>query len=267
MRRRHRSLALCVRVLCARGLCASLSLPLVLGLALWPGGALAEDSPAPSAPPQAAPPQSTPPVTESNAPSAPARGSVDTSQPLVSTRGFTRIGVLPLTDKGAVRDGAVQLTAMLKDRLGARFEGVVFIAIDLPAARLEGEPALIENAAKLGQQFDVQALLDGVFGGVDISGGCWPNHGSDMPEARGVLRWRLIECASGQLAAEGDIAPRKPQVYSQRIRTEAALVRSVMQGLVEEVGDALEGAGLLAGEPVLALASPAVKSKDTGGRR
>jgi hypothetical protein len=160
---------------------------------------------------------------------------------------FARVGVVPLRDDGNIRDGAQQLTEMLAGRLDGRFEEVEFIIVDPAVIGLKCGPVLLEEAVELGSEYEVEALLDGVFCGVEIVGGTWPNLGSDLPLARGVMRWRLVECAEGMLVIDGEIAPRKPQFYPKRIRTEEELINRVMQDLVAKVGDDLEAGGILAG--------------------
>jgi len=160
---------------------------------------------------------------------------------------YARIGVVPLRDEGNVHDGAVQLTEMLAGRLGARFEQVEFVPVDPAAAGLGDGPLLLDEAVQLGAHYEVDALLDGVFLGVEIVGGTWPNVGSDLPMARGMLRWRLVDCATGLLALDGQVAPKKAKFYPKSVRTEEDLIGRVMQDMVAQVGDDLEAGGMLAG--------------------
>jgi hypothetical protein len=160
---------------------------------------------------------------------------------------YARVGVVPLRDEGNVHDGAALLTAMLAGRLGARFDQVEFVAVDPAEAGLGNEPLLLNEAKQLGAHYQVEALLDGVFLGVEIVGGTWPNIGSDLPMARGMLRWRLVDCRTGLLALDGKVAPKKAKFYPKAVRTEEDLVSRVMQDMVAQVGDDLEAAGLLAG--------------------
>jgi hypothetical protein len=160
---------------------------------------------------------------------------------------YARVGVVPLRDEGNVHDGAVQLTEMLAGRLGGRFDQVEFVLVDPAELDLGDEPLLLAEAVELGAHFEVDALLDGVFLGVEIIGGTWPNLGSDLPMARGMMRWRLVDCASGLLAQDGKVAPKKAKFYPKAVRTEEDLVNRVMQDMVAKVGDDLEAGGMLAG--------------------
>jgi|GEM_PF-6064279 len=160
---------------------------------------------------------------------------------------LTRIGVVPLRDEGNLRDGAKQMTEILLGRLAGRFSEVEFIAIDPAEAELDDKPLLLDEAVRLGEEFDVEALVDGTFDGIEIVGGTWPNQGADTPQARGFMRWRLVDCQDGLLIADGRIKPAKPEFYSRQIRTEETLVRRVMQSLADQIGTELEELERLAG--------------------
>lgn len=175
--------------------------------------------------------------------------------PLVSTAAgadtappLTRVGIVPLRDDGNVRDGAERLTSMLAARLGAQFESTEFFIVELdddddqPAG-----PLLLKEAVDLGRETGADALLDGVFGGVEIVGGTWPNKGGDHPQARGFLRWRLVDGATGLLITDGRVDPEKPKVYSQRIRTLKRLQTRVLQDLADAVVEELENCERLPG--------------------
>jgi len=95
----------------------------------------------------------------------------------------------------------------------------------------------------LGQREGVAALLDGSFGGVEIAGGVWPSLTADFPQARGFLRWRVVDCQQGLLIADGEIRPKSFKTYPQRLRTEKELIARVLGDLCDSVGDALEEAG------------------------
>ena len=162
-------------------------------------------------------------------------------------RPYTSVGVIPLHDASNIHEGAMLLTEMLAARLDERFEDAEFILLDAEAVEPARWPLLPDEAVELGDELGVDALLDGVFGGVEIVGGTWPNLGSDVPQARGDLRWRLIDCETGRLVLARASGGRKPKIYSPRIRTTEHLIRQVMQDLVCAVGDELEEAVVLAG--------------------
>jgi hypothetical protein len=160
---------------------------------------------------------------------------------------YVSVVVIPLHEAGNVHEGASALTEMLVARLGARFEDVEFLLADAEEIEPAEWPVLPAEAINIGNDLGVDALLDGAFGGVEIVGGTWPNKGSDVPQARGRLNWRLLDCATGQLVLAGVAGAKRPQVYSPRIRSSEELARRVMQDLVTDVGDALEEAVVLAG--------------------
>lgn len=158
-----------------------------------------------------------------------------------------RIAVVPLRDEGNVRDGAARLTSMLQAKLAARFEGVEFFIVEPAADGLPPGPLLLEEAIELCRESGADALLDGVFGGVEIVGGSWPNNGGDHPQAKGFLRWRLVDGTDGLLIQDGVIDPDKHKVYPQRIRSTKELQSRVMQDLAAQVVTALEDCERLPG--------------------
>ena len=162
---------------------------------------------------------------------------------------YSVVGIVPFHDRGDVREGAERFIEILQARLAARFEEVEFIVVDPEKVDAETGPLLLDEAVKLGSEYGCDALVDGVFYGVEIVGGTWPNTASDTPEARGKLKWRLVECSGGSLLLDGRLDPGKPKVYSRRIRSEDELIRRVMQGMAAEVGDRLGESGFLAGTP------------------
>jgi hypothetical protein len=66
---------------------------------------------------------------------------------------------------------------------------------------------------------------------------------SDFPQARGFLRWRVVDCQQGLLVADGNISPKNFKTYPQRIRTEKELTSAVLGDLCDALGDALEESG------------------------
>jgi hypothetical protein len=165
----------------------------------------------------------------------------DTAPPL------TRVGIVPLRDDGNVRNGAQRLTSMLAARLAARFEETEFFVIELDDTDPPEGPLLLAEAVELCRETGADALVDGVFGGIEVVGGTWPNKGGDHPQARGFLRWRLVDGVSGLLITDGVIDPDKPQVYSQRVRTLKQLQTRVLQDLADAVVEELEGCERLPG--------------------
>ncbi len=153
---------------------------------------------------------------------------------------FARVGIVPLRDEGNVRNGAQRLTKMLRARLAAHYEDVDFFIVDLEDTDIPPGPLLLKEAVELCDRTGADALLEGVFGGVEVVGGTWPNRGSDFPMARGYLSWRLVEGSGGMLVSDGKIDPDKPKVYSERIRSTKELQTRVLQDLADGVAAALE---------------------------
>jgi hypothetical protein len=158
-----------------------------------------------------------------------------------------RIGIVPLRDEGNVRNGAERLSSMLQARLEAKFEEAEFFVVELDEKDQPSGPLLLKEAVELCSETGADGLIDGVFGGVEIVGGTWPNKGGDHPQARGFLRWRLVDGSDGMLIMDGRIEPEKPKVYSPRIRSTRQLQTRVLQDLADEVVAALEGCPRLPG--------------------
>jgi hypothetical protein len=164
-----------------------------------------------------------------------------------STGQFTRVGIAPLKDASKLRGGADDLLSIWQAQLKQAFPEVEFVLVDPSVLDLPAGPLLLEEAVKLGQHYDVHALLTGVFEGVEVTGGTWPNAGASFPSAKGAMSWRLVECETGVLVADGVIEPRKPKAYSPRIKDTAELCRRVLQDLARDATAALKDAGALAG--------------------
>jgi hypothetical protein len=160
---------------------------------------------------------------------------------------YSCVGILPVQNDSKLRGAAEQLTSRLATVLGERFEEVEFIIIEPDEQQEDNEPVLLKKAVKFGQQYEVEALLTGVFDGVEIVGGTWPNRGGDYPQARGFHHWRLVECSQGLLVADGAIKPDKPKIYPQRIRSSEELIKRVLQDIAVAQADDLEETALLLG--------------------
>ena len=160
---------------------------------------------------------------------------------------FTRVGLAPLRDDGKLRDGAAELLAIWQAQLEQEFPEVEFVPVDPEALDLPDGPLLLDEAIDLGAHYGVQALLTGVFGGVEVVGGTWPNAGSSFPSAKGAMSWRLVESRKGLLVADGSVDFRRPKAYSSRTKDSAQLARRVMQDLAREATAQLGGTGALAG--------------------
>lgn len=183
------------------------------------------------------------------APDTGAGNQAESASPAAQTKQVSRIGVVLLRDESGKPEQARRLTEMLASRLGDRFEGSEFVVLDptdKDAAKngSRRSPLLLDEAVALGQREGVQAVLDGTYGGVEISGGVWPSQTADFPQARGFLRWRVVDCQEGLIVADGEIKPKDFSTYPQRIRTEKELVQRVLGDLCTLVGDALEEAGM-----------------------
>ncbi len=160
---------------------------------------------------------------------------------------FTRVGLAPLRDDGGLRDGAADLLTIWQAQLEKELPEVEFVLVDPAALDLPAGPLLLDEAVKLGAHFEVEALLTGVFGGVEITGGTWPNAGSSYPTAKGAMSWRLVECQTGLVVADGIADFDKPKAYSARTKDTAQLARRVLQDLARAATQQLVASGALAG--------------------
>jgi hypothetical protein len=155
---------------------------------------------------------------------------------------YTRIGVVLFLDDSRIRHGGEKFTEILLGRLGARIKGVEFVMADPHEIGIKAGPLQPDEARELGAKLGVQALLDGIFSGVDIVGGTFPSLGNDLPQATGRARWRLLDAGTGVLALDGLVDPERPKIYPKRVRNTDDLVRRVMLDMAEEICAALEDA-------------------------
>lgn len=160
---------------------------------------------------------------------------------------FTRVGIVPLKDEGNLRGGAEDLLSIWQAQLEKRFDEVEFVLADPTELGLPAGPLLLEEAVKVGEYYKVEALLTGTFGGVEITGGNWPNAGSSYPSAKGAMSWRLVECGTGLLITDGVVDFGSPKSYSPRVKDSTELARRVLQDLAREAVAALAKSGALAG--------------------
>jgi hypothetical protein len=156
---------------------------------------------------------------------------------------YTRIGVVLFMDDSRIHHGGEQFTEILLGRLNTRIKGVEFVMADPHEIGIKAGPLQPDEARELGAKLDVQALLDGIFSGVDIVGGTWPSLANDVPQAKGQARWRLLDAGTGVMARDGLVDPKRPKIYSRRVRNTDDLVRRVMQDMAEEICTALEAGG------------------------
>jgi hypothetical protein len=156
---------------------------------------------------------------------------------------YTRIGVVLFYNDSHIRDGGAKFTDILLGRLGVRLGGAEFVMADPAVIGVKYGPLQPDEASNLAQHYKVQALVDGIFTGIDIVGGTWPSQATGVPEAKGYARWRLLDAQSGMMVLDGTLDPKKPKLYSTRARDTDELIRFVMRDMAEEIAAALKDAG------------------------
>jgi hypothetical protein len=175
---------------------------------------------------------------------------------------YTRIGIVTFLDDSRINNGGKKFTEVLLGRLGARINGVEFVLADPQEIGVKAGPLQPDEACNLGAKLGVQALLDGIFSGVDIVGGTWPSIANNVPQAKGTARWRLLDAGTGMLMLDGRVEPEKPKLYSRRVRSTDDLVRLVMLDMAEEIGQALADGGAVPDDaPADAGPKPAAKTQ------
>lgn len=153
---------------------------------------------------------------------------------------FRSVGVLPVENQTRVMRGGKLMTQILFGRLGRKFGKVKFVRID-PAEDegYLGGPILLTEAKRLGEKHQVDALIDGALLGFEIAGGIWPSRAVAYPEARVIVRLRVIRTSDGTVYKYYTHKPKKPKTYSPGIRTERELfgrvVRDAIDGLAKEM--------------------------------
>ncbi len=88
---------------------------------------------------------------------------------------YTRIGVVLFYNDSRIRDGGVKFTDILLGRLSVRLAGAEFVLADPAVIGVKYGPLQPDEAANLAQHYKVQALVDGIFSGIEIVGGTWPS--------------------------------------------------------------------------------------------
>lgn len=175
---------------------------------------------------------------------------------------YTRIGIVTFLDDSRIHDGGAKFTDMLLARLGARITGAEFVLADPAQIGIKAGPLQPDEARELGAKAGVQALVDGIFSDIEIVGGTWPSLANNIPQAKGIARWRLLDAGTGMLLLSGRIDPDEPKIYSRRVRNSDELIRLVMQDMAEEIAAALKAAKAVpVAEPAAAAPQPAAATQ------
>jgi hypothetical protein len=175
---------------------------------------------------------------------------------------YTRIGVVKFFNDSHLRGGAEKFTEILLGRFSVRLAGAEFVLADPSVIGVKYGPLQPDEAVNLGQHYKVQALVDGIFSGIEIVGGTWPSQATGVPEAKGSARWRLLDTQTGTMVLDGTLDPKKPKLYSGRVRDTDELVRFVMRDMAEEIAAALKDAGAATADAHAKADAPDAKQRN-----
>jgi len=158
---------------------------------------------------------------------------------------FKSVGMLPIENETRVMRGGETMTRILLGRLERKFGDAKFVGIDLEEDETSpGGPILLTEAKRLGEKYDVDALIDGTLLGFEITGGIWPSRAMPYPEARAVFRLRVIRTSDGTVYKYYTHKPKKPKAYSPGIRNERDLFGRVVREAIDELAKQMKRDGL-----------------------
>jgi len=141
--------------------------------------------------------------------------------------------------------GGELVTRILAGRLERRFGGVKFVRIEPEEDEDYSEvPILLTEAKRLGDKYQVDALIDGALIGYEVTGGAWPSRAVLYPEARAIIRLRVIRTSDGTVYKYYTHSPKKPKVYSPSIRTERELIGRVVRDAIDELSKEMKQDGV-----------------------
>ncbi len=157
---------------------------------------------------------------------------------------FARIGVYEFDNITKRRNAGKEFSRILCDRLAAKFSDVEFVYITPEDSGYPEGPVLLKHAQRLGEKYEVQAIIDGTFLGYKVTGGIWPNRATPSPEVIVQLKMRVVETGEGTVFAYYSHIPRKPRVYPSRIRTEKKLWNYAIRDVIDEEAKRMDEDGL-----------------------
>jgi len=158
---------------------------------------------------------------------------------------FRSVGILPVQNETRVMHGGEQVMRILLGRLERKFRDVKFVRIDPEEDEsYPGGPILLTEAKRLGEKHQVDALIDGTFLGYEVSGGTWPSRATIYPEARAIIRLRVIRTSDGTLFKYYTHKPKKMKTYSPSIRTERELFGRVVRDAIDELAKQMKQDGV-----------------------
>ncbi len=157
---------------------------------------------------------------------------------------FARIGVYEFDNITKRKNAGKEFSRILCDRLAAKFGDVEFVYITPDESGYPEGPVLLKHAQRLGEKYEVQAIIDGTFLGYKVTGGIWPNRATPSPEVIVQLKMRVVETGEGTVFAYYSHLPKKPKVYPSRIRTEKKLWNYAIRDVIDEEAKRMDEDGL-----------------------
>jgi len=157
---------------------------------------------------------------------------------------FKRVGVYEFDHITKRKDAGAEFSQVLCERLAAKYGDVEFVFITPDDAGYPEGPVLLKHAQRLGEKYEVEAIIDGRFLGYKITGGSWPNRAVTFPEVALQVMVRVVETAEGTVFGDYSQLSKKPRVFSQRIRTEKELWEQAIRAVIDEIAAQMEEDGL-----------------------
>jgi len=157
---------------------------------------------------------------------------------------FKAVGIYLFDNASRRRNAGEDFSSVLFKRFQRKFPDVKFVFITPEESGYPEGPVLLKHAMRLGEKYEVEAILDGTFLGYQITGGTWPNRATPCPEVRTHAKMRVVETASGTIVKVYVETPKRPKIYPSRIRTERELWNQAIRDVIDKWADEMREDGV-----------------------
>jgi hypothetical protein len=157
---------------------------------------------------------------------------------------FKTVGVYVFDNATRRRNAGEEFSKVLFERFERKFPDVKFVYITPEDSGFPEGPVLLKHAIRLGEKYEVEAIIDGTFLGYVITGGTWPNRATPSPEANTHAKLRVVETETGTIVKAYVETPKRPKVYPSRIRTERELWNQAIRDVIDKWADEMRDDGI-----------------------
>jgi hypothetical protein len=157
---------------------------------------------------------------------------------------YTRVGVYVFGNETSDSDAGKQFSKVLCDRFAAKYKDVEFVYITPEDSGYPEGPVLLRHAQRLGEKYEVQAIIDGSVLAYKITGGSWPSRATTNPEVLLQVSVRVVTTEDGTIFHNYSHMPTKPKIFSTRIRTESELWSAAIRAAIDDIGANMDKDGV-----------------------